>query len=87
MFIKKVLIELTILEKIFKKHNVKMEEVEWALLRNEPRFFRAKEGRHMALAKTNRYLTIIFTCEKNSTKIITAYPSSGWQINLYKVKK
>ncbi|MEK6963739.1 MAG: hypothetical protein AABX70_04885 [Nanoarchaeota archaeon] len=84
MLIKKALIERTIAEKIFIKHGVKTEEIEWALLRNEPKFFRAKESRYLCLAKTNRHITIIFVYEKENAKIITAYPSSNWQVKLYK---
>lgn len=84
MKIKKVQIELEIEKKIFDKHGVARKEIEEGLLDNNPVFYKAKEGRYMALTHKFRYITIIFGYEKGIANVKTAYPSSDWQIRLYK---
>jgi len=86
MKIKKIQIELEIEKKIFNKHGVARTEIEEGLLNNKPIFYRAKEKRYMALTHKFRYITIIFRYEKGIANIRTAYPSSDWQIKLYKRK-
>ncbi len=87
MLIQHVLIEAKTEEKIFKKHGVKRVEVEGALLDDEPKYFRTKDERYMALAKIDgAYITVIFTHAKTFAIITTAYPSSDWQVRLYKRK-
>ena len=86
MHIAKVLIEEQVKQKIFEKHNVYQEEIKDGLLHGKPIVFKAKQGRYMALTNHHRYITIIFTYEHNTASIITAYPSSPWQIKLYKKK-
>ena len=84
MRIKKVQIELETENKIFNKHGVARKEIEEGLLDNKPIFYKAKEGRYMALTHKFRYVTIIFRYEKGIANIKTAYLSSDWQIRLYK---
>lgn len=66
-----------------------MEEIENTLLQNKPFFSKAKDGRYVALGKWNRYITIIFNYggKNKEADIVTAYPSSDWQIKLYRRKK
>ncbi|MEK6952172.1 MAG: hypothetical protein AABX29_04090 [Nanoarchaeota archaeon] len=86
MRIKKVLIELNIEEKINKKHGIYREEIEYALLDGKPIFFRTKDNKYVAITSKERYITIIFLFKKGIANIRTAYPSSDWQIRLYKKK-
>jgi uncharacterized DUF497 family protein len=87
MYIKKVLISQKTHEKIFDKHGIKLKEVEQALLENTPRFFKTRDGRYLALAFQERYLTMVFEYHQGTVEVITAYPSAEWQIRLYKRKK
>ena len=87
MRLKKVLIELKIQEKINKKHGIHRKEIEDALFEGNPLFFKTTEQKYIALTHKDRYMTIIFTHNKDIAKIITAYRSSNWQIKLYKKKK
>lgn len=84
MRIKNVQIELEVENKIFNKHGVARKEIEEGLLDTKPVFYKAKEGRYMALTHKFRYVTIIFRYKKGIANIKTAYPSSDWQIRLYK---
>lgn len=84
MRIKKIVLEKTVQEKILLKHGVRREEIERGLLEGKPIFFRAKDGKYMAISGYNRYLTIIFGYERKNATIVTAYESSAWQKRLYK---
>ena len=79
----KVLMDSATEEKIFKKHGVGREEVEAALLFDEPKYFKTSRDRHWAIGFGNRFVTVIFQYEKGTAEVITAYPSSEWQIKLY----
>ena len=72
--------------KIYKKHGVSFSEVKDVLLGN-PYVSKTKFEAYLAIGKTNRYITIIFAYDHEIADIITAYPSSDWQINLFKRKK
>jgi len=50
-------------------------------------FRRVKDGRYMAIGFINRHLTVIFEYSQGVAKIVTTYPSSDWQIRLYKRSK
>lgn len=84
MHIKKINISVDVERKVYDKHTVSRTELEDSLLEGLPLFFNAKEGRYLALAKKQRHLSIIFTFEQGTATIITAYPSSDWQVRLYK---
>lgn len=73
-------------EKIVKKHGVSREEIETVLLADEPKHFKTKAGRYLAIDVTERYLTIVYENRKGIAVIVTAYPSSQWQVKLYKRK-
>ena len=65
------------------------EEAE-EILFSQPVVRRARDGRYMAIGlarRTASYLTVIFEFEKGAAEIVTAYPSSDWQIKLYKRSK
>lgn len=86
MIIKQVLISEDVKRKIFEKHGVSFEEIENGLLRGNPLVYKTTEGRYLALTHHHRYLTVIFIYESPNAQVITAYPSSPWQIKLYKKK-
>jgi hypothetical protein len=85
MRIKKVVISAAVQDKIESEHGIWVEEIEEALL-GDVQAFRAKYGRYMVIAHTTRYITIIFEYKKGEADIVTAYPSSAWQIRLFKRK-
>lgn len=89
MIVEKVKILLTAKIKIYEKHGITMEEIKNTLFEGRPFFSRAKDGRYIALGKFNRHITIVFNYNEahKEADIITAYPSSDWQIKLYKRKK
>ena len=86
MMIEVVKISLQTKIKIYDKHGVTMEEIERTLVDNRPYCARTKDGRYVAIGQWNRHLTIIFNynLQHKEATIITAYPSSAWQIKLYK---
>ena len=87
MRIKKIEIKKDIKYKILYKHKVRFSEITQSIL-SENKFVRkTKDGRYIAVAKEQRYLTIIFEMDKDIAEIITAYPSSKWQMDLYKWRK
>lgn len=86
MILRKVMVELKIEEKIFKKHSVLREDIEHALLEGNPRYFKTKGEKYIALTHEKRYLTIVFEYKKGNALIKTAYPSSKWQRRPYKRK-
>jgi len=87
MRIKKIAIEFDTEEKINKKHGVYRKEIEDALFEGLSIFYRTKDDRYVAIASKERYITVIFLYQKKVATIITAYPSSDWQIKLFKKKK
>ncbi|MBI2672303.1 hypothetical protein HYX16_05195 [Candidatus Woesearchaeota archaeon] len=88
MIINAVKISIKAKIKIHHKHGITMDEIEKSLLQNKSYFAKAKDGRFVAIGKWNRCITVIFDyAEKyKEATIITAYPSSKWQIKLFKRK-
>ena len=86
MIIENVIIEDKVKEKVLEKHNVTAYEIENVLLDN-PLVLKTKERRYLAIGFYNRYLTIVFEYDKKTASIMTGYPSSEWQIKLFKEKK
>jgi len=86
MKIRKIMISFDAQEKIFKKHNVRREEIEQVFF-GEPYYFKTKSSRYYAIGLAGRYVTVVFEYEKGCASIITAYKSSKWQTRLYKVKR
>ena len=86
MRIKKVVIDFYTEEKIYKKYGVYRKDIEDALFEGVSVFYRTKDDRYVAIASKERYITIIFLYQKEIATIITAYPSSDWQIKLFKKK-
>ena len=70
-------------EKKLQEHNVTESEAEDALLRDEPKYLKARSGRYMAIGQAQRFITIIFEYANGIAMIVTAYPSSESQIKLY----
>ncbi len=87
MRIRKVLIELKVEEKINKKHGVYREEIENSLFEGKPLFYKSRKNKYMAITLRKRYITIIFIYNNMVATIITSYPSSDWQIKLYRRRK
>ncbi len=83
MLVKEVQIDKKVEYKIYKKHGVIFYEIKNGLL-SKPYVRKTKDGRYLAITKFNRFITVIFTYEKGIADIITAYPSSEWQIKLFK---
>lgn len=86
MILRKVVVSPKVKYKIKSKHNVDYEEIE-IILKNNPLIYKTKDKKYVAIGKYLRYLTIIFNYKGGYANIITAYPSSDWQIKLYKNKK
>lgn len=88
MIVKSIRIRRDIKEKIETKHSITLIEIEKALLENNPKFKKAR-GCYMGIGLWKRYLTIFFNYngKVKEAEIITAYPSSRWQIKLYKQMK
>ena len=88
MIIRAVKISLKTKIKIYDKHGIIMEEIKNTLLQNKPYYARTKDGRYFALGKWNRFITIVFNYNQKykEADIVTSYPSSNWQIKLYKRK-
>ena len=87
MRITQIKISIDVEQKIYVQHGVSRKELEEALWEGSPIFFRAKGERYLALTKRPRYLTVIFIFGQGSADLITAYPSSEWQIKLYQRKR
>jgi len=83
MIIREVQIVKKIEHKIYKKHGVIFYEVKNGLVLN-PYVKKTSDGRYFAITKFNRFITVIFEYENNIADVITAYPSSKWQIKLFK---
>ena len=73
-------------EKILAKHSVLREEIEETLLADEPKYFKARRGRYLAIGFLKRFISAVYENRSGIAMIITAYPSSNWQISLYKRK-
>lgn len=80
------MVSFVVEEKIFKKHNVKREDIE-AVFFGEPYYFRDKKGRYIAIGFANEYITVVFEYQDEIAAVVTAYRASKWQRNLYKVKR
>ena len=87
MRIREILIKLITEEKIYKKHGIHRAEINNALLEGNPIFFRTRDNKYVAIARKERYITIIFHYKREIADISTAYQSSDWQIKLYKGKR
>ena len=82
MLLKEIHLKEAVEEKI-QEHGVAKSEVEEALLLDEPKYLKARSGRYMAIGQAQRFITIIFEYADGIATIVTAYPSSEWQIKLY----
>ncbi len=88
MHIHDVFISRRIADKIWEEHGVSADEA-IDLLYSGPMIRRAREGQYMAvgLATAGGYLTVIFEYQRGVAEIVTAYPSSDWQVKLFKKSK
>ena len=80
MRVRKIIIEDWAQEKIL-GHGLKREEVENGLFLGKPKFLKDRHGRYLAITNYNLYITIVFEHVNFNAKMITAYPSSGWQMS------
>ena len=81
-----IIIEDKTKEKILYKHGITSYEIKKALF-NNPLILKTKDLRYLALSFYQKYITIVFEVKDNIALIITAYPSSDAQRNLYKLKR
>ncbi len=88
MIIDAISIKDPIKEKIAIKHRVYENEIKDIIFNDKP-IFKKSSGRHLCIGFKRRYITIIFDYMgiNKQANIVTAYPSSKWQINLYKRMK
>lgn len=88
MIIESVFISNRIKQKISAKHNVYEDEINELLLYDRP-IFRKANDRYICIGFIGKYLTIVFYYDRKikQAEVITAYPSSKWQIRLYKKMK
>lgn len=75
-------------DKIVTEYSVTFASVESVLL-GDPYVCKAKGQRYMAIGldDTPRFVTVIFDYAQGEAEVVTAYPSSDWQIRLYRRKK
>lgn len=85
MIIKEIVIDKKVKVKIYNKHSIRFREIK-AVLMNNPLARRTRDGKYMAVNRIERYITVIFSYDNGLADIVTAYPSSDWQIKLYKRK-
>jgi len=85
MKIRKVSIDELAQEKVL-EHGLKIDEVENGILFGNPNFSKDRYGRYLAITHHNLYITIVFEYVNFCAYVITAYPSSDWQIRKYKRK-
>ena len=86
MQIKELHLEPSVEAKITLKHGVMKSEIDAALFLDEPKYFKARNGRYMAVGKAQRLITIIFEYHEGIASVITGYSSSKWQRKLYERK-
>ncbi len=88
MIIESIFISNKVKQKISAKHNVYEDEIRGILVHDKP-IFRKSNYRYLCIGFMKRYLTIIFYYDEEikQAEVITAYPSSKWQIKLYKKMK
>jgi len=73
-------------QKIYEKHSILAEEIEFVLKENKPIFKKVGGNQIVAIGVYNRYITIFFryNSKRKQATIITAYQSSDKQIKYYK---
>lgn len=87
MRIHDVFISRRIADKICEEHGVSADEA-IDLLYCDVMIRRVRKGRYMAVGlATGGYLTVIFEYQRGTAEIVTAYPSSDWQVKLFKKSK
>lgn len=88
VFIKGIVIDTEIEQKIFEKHSVLPDEIRNILKDGKPLFKKIGGNQYIAIGLAERYLTIFFKYDSitKEAKITTAYPSSKTQIRSYKRK-
>ena len=86
MQLEDVYIEEAVQEKVAKKHGVSREETEAVLLADEPKHFKTRAGRYMAIGFIEKYISVVYENHNGVAIVITAYPSSQWQVRMYKRK-
>ena len=87
MRIHDVFISRGVADKIWEEHGVSADEAV-DLLYGDPMIRRAREGRYMAVGlAVGGHLTVIFEYRRGTAEIVTAYPSSDWQVRLFRRSK
>ena len=86
MQLEDVYIEEAVEEKILRKHGVAREEIETVLMIDEPKHFKTKGARYLTIGLKERFITIVHENKNGIATVVTAYPSSKWQVKMYKRK-
>ena len=86
MHLEDVYVEEAAEEKILRKHGVAREEIETALMADEPKHFRTRGGRYMGIGFGERFISVVYENRNSIAIVVTAYPSSRWQVKMYKRK-
>lgn len=86
MKIKGVYIDRRAKLKVYHKHGVRFSEIKEVFLR-KPLVRRTRDRKYMAVNHVNRYITVVFSCKQEIADILTAYPSSDWQVRMFKKKR
>ncbi|MBI2148451.1 hypothetical protein HYU23_02130 [Candidatus Woesearchaeota archaeon] len=73
--------------KIFHKHSVEIIEIKQTIFYDDPIYFKSGNNKYMCIGKYNRHITVILKKIGKRARIVTAYPSSKWQVRLYRRKK
>ena len=86
MLIKELRLDPSTEEKIVLKHGIMKCEIEEVLFWDEPKYFKARNERYMAIGFSQRPITIIFEYADGIANAVTSYPTSKWQRKLYERK-
>ena len=88
MRINHIAISEVVENKIIQEHGVWPEEVESIFFECRPLFLKARDGRYLAIGTNNGYVTVVFEYMPGGiAQVVTAYPSSNWQIKRYRRTK
>ncbi|MBI2143938.1 hypothetical protein HYU17_02185 [Candidatus Woesearchaeota archaeon] len=86
MHIEDVYVKEAVEEKIFGKHGIIREEIKGTLLADEPKHFKSGKGRYLAIGFVERHISSVYENKNGIAMMVTAHPSSKWQVRLYKRK-
>jgi hypothetical protein len=87
MLIRRILISPVVMEKIKSKHGLN-PVVAKDVLSDTPHIEKVGNSQYRAIGLSyTGYVTIFFKYRSGTAEVTTAYPSTKWQVDLYKKKK